>query len=189
MLYEVITYSGSRKPALKDGLEAAKSMISAGADILDIGGESTRPGSAYVEADQEIERVVPLIEGIRGFSDIPISIDTRKSAVAEASLKAGADIVNDVSGLRDDPKLGFIVSMYDVPVILMHMRGTPESMQNSPHYTDVIEEIINELELCIGRAKSFNIASDRIIVDPGIGFGKRLEDNLMILKQLDRFCS
>ena len=182
-------YSESRKPGLDEGLKAARALIDDGADIIDIGGESTRPGSSYVEADEEIRRVVPLIEGIRKFSGIAISIDTRKAAVAEAAIKAGADIVNDISGLKDDPKLGFIVSQYDVPIVLMHMRGTPENMQENPHYTDVVEEIVNELEVCIGRAKSFAIPADRIIIDPGIGFGKRLEDNLLILKHIERFGS
>jgi dihydropteroate synthase len=180
-------YSGSRLPGLSEGVDAAKKMIDEGADILDIGGESTRPGSGYVDAEQEIKRVVPLIEAIRRFSDIPVSIDTRKAVVAEAAIKAGADIVNDVSGLKDDPALGVVASLNDVPIILMHMRGTPENMQRDPHYSDVIEEIINELELCISRAKSCNIQADKIILDPGIGFGKRLEDNLKILNNLERF--
>ena len=182
-------YSGSRKPGLEEGLAAAKAMIEDGVDIIDIGGESTRPGSSYVGADEEIERVVPLIEGIRKFSDIAISVDTRKSSVAEAVLESGADIINDVSGLKDDTKLGFIVSQYDVPIVLMHSRGTPENMQKNPHYTDTVEEIINELEVCIGRAKSFAIPAERIILDPGIGFGKRLEDNLLILRHLEKFCA
>jgi len=180
-------YSGSRLPNIEDGIDAAKRMIAQGADILDIGGESTRPGSLFVEADDEIKRVVPLVTEIRKFSDIAISIDTRKSAVAEASIAAGADIINDVSGLKDDPALGLVASFHDVPIVLMHMRGTPENMQQNPHYTDTIEEIINELELVVSRAKSCNISPERIILDPGIGFGKRLEDNLLILKKLERF--
>lgn len=180
-------YSGSRSPKIDDGIDAAKRMIAHGADILDIGGESTRPGSHFVEADDEIKRVVPLITEIRKFSEIAISIDTRKSAVAEASIIAGADIINDVSGLKDDPALGLVASLHDVPIVLMHMRGTPENMQRNPHYTDTVEEIINELELCVSRAKSCSISSERIIIDPGIGFGKRLEDNLMILKNIERF--
>ena len=180
-------FSGSRKPELQEGLDTAGAMIDDGADIIDIGGESTRPGSSYIEVDEEIRRVVPLIEGIRKFSDTAISIDTRKAAVAEAAINAGADIVNDVSGLRDDARLGFIVSQYDVPVVLMHMRGTPENMQKNPHYTDVVQEIIDELEIGVCRAKSMTVAADKIIIDPGIGFGKRLEDNLLILKHIQRF--
>ena len=182
-------YSESRKPVLNEGIDAARSMIDDGVDIIDIGGESTRPGSSYVEAGEEINRVVPLVAAIRQFSDVPISVDTRKAAVAEAAIKAGADIINDVSGMRDDPEIGFIASQYEVPVVLMHIRGTPETMQLNPHYRDTVEEIINELELCISRAKSFGIAHGKIILDPGIGFGKRLEDNLLILKNLDRFIS
>ncbi len=182
-------YSESRKPALNDGIDAARKMIEEGADIIDIGGESTRPGSSYIDAGEEINRVVPLVEAVRQFSDIVISVDTRKAAVAEAAVKAGADIINDVSGMRDDPEIGFIASQYEVPVVLMHIRGTPETMQLNPHYTDTVEEIIDELELCISRAKSFGIGPGKIILDPGIGFGKRLEDNLMIMKNLDRFVS
>jgi dihydropteroate synthase len=180
-------YEGSRKTDLESGKAAARSMIEAGADILDIGGESTRPGAAYVEAEDEISRVVPLIRGIREFSDIAISIDTRKAATAEAAISAGADIINDVSALKDDPEIGILAADRDMPVILMHMRGTPETMQINPQYTDVVEEIVNELELCISRARSYGINKKRIIIDPGIGFGKRLEDNLLILKHLNRF--
>lgn len=180
-------YSGSRKTSLDEGIDAAKKMIEEGADILDIGGESTRPGAEFIDADEEIKRVVPLIVAIRKFSDTAISIDTRKSSVAEAAVKAGADIINDVSGLKDDPHVGLVASQYDVPVVLMHMRGTPSTMQLNPHYTDTLEEILDELELCISRAKSFGIAGDKIIIDPGIGFGKRLEDNLIILNKLKRF--
>ncbi len=180
-------YAGSRKPELSEGLESARQMIDAGAEIIDIGGESTRPGASYIDADEEIRRVVPLIKAIRGFSDIAISIDTRKSETAEAAIRAGADIINDISALKDDTELGLVAATYDVPVVLMHKRGTPDTMQLNPRYTDVLEEILNELELCIGRAHSFGIKQDRIIIDPGIGFGKRLEDNLLILNNLGRF--
>ena len=180
-------YSGSRKTDIDSGIDAAGKMAEYGADIIDIGGESTRPGAEYVDADEEIKRVVPLIEKIKKNFDIAVSIDTRKASVADAAVSAGADIINDVSALKDDPQLGFIASQHEVPVVLMHMRGTSKTMQKNPHYRDTIEEIINELELCIGRAKSFGISGDKIILDPGIGFGKRLEDNLIILKKLDRF--
>lgn len=172
---------------MDEGIKAARDMINEGADIIDIGGESTRPGANYIDAEEEISRVAPLIRAIRDFSDVVLSIDTRKALVAEAALDAGADIVNDVSGLKDDPALGMVVSQYDVPVVLMHMRGIAKNMQLNPHYTDAVEEIINELEICISRAKSFQISSDKIILDPGIGFGKRLEDNLAILNYLERF--
>ncbi len=177
----------SRKMGVEAGLAAAKKMVSEGADIIDIGGESTRPGSRYVEADEELRRVVPLIKAIRKTSDVAISVDTRKAVVAEEAVKAGADIINDVSALRDDPEIGLVAAKYEVPVVLMHMRGEPETMQTNPHYTNTIEEIISELEVCIDRAKSFGISPDKIITDPGIGFGKRLEDNLMILNNIDSF--
>ena len=180
-------YSGSRRTDLAGGVSAAQAMIDAGVDIIDIGGESSRPGASYIEAEEEIARVVPLISGIREVSDVAISIDTRKAETAEAAIKAGADIINDISALCDDPELGLVAASYDVPVVLMHKRGDPESMQIDPKYTDTIEEILNELEVCIGRARSFGIAEHNIIIDPGIGFGKRLEDNLMILKNLERF--
>jgi len=180
-------FAGSRKTDLSEGVQAAKLMIDAGAEILDIGGESSRPGASYVEADEEIKRVVPLISAIREFSDVAISIDTRKALTAEAAIKAGADIINDISALKDDAELGFVAATYGVPVVLMHKRGNPDSMQVNPQYTDAVEEIINELELCIGRAHSFGINKDKIIIDPGIGFGKRLEDNLLILNNLSRF--
>ncbi len=179
-------FPGSRVEA-EEGRSSAEKMIHAGADIIDIGGESSRPGSAYVSADEEISRVIPLIKAIRSFSDIPISIDTRKSATAEAALNAGADIINDISALADDPELGFLAAERDVPLILMHMRGTPETMQQNPHYNDTIEEILTELEVCIRRAGAYGISKNRIILDPGIGFGKRLDDNLKILKEIKRF--
>jgi dihydropteroate synthase len=180
-------FEESRKPELADGVAAARKMIEAGVDILDIGGESSRPGASYIDADEEIKRVVPLVNAIRKFSDVLISIDTRKAATAEAAIKAGADIINDISALKDDAELGLVVANTGVPVILMHKRGTPETMQINPQYTDAVEEILNELELCIGRAVSFGIKKEKIIIDPGIGFGKRLEDNLLILKNIDRF--
>ncbi len=180
-------YEESRKADLSDGIEAAKKMIADGADILDIGGESSRPGASYIDADEEIRRVVPLVAEIRKFSDIAISIDTRKAATAEAAIAAGADMINDISALKDDSELGFVAATHDVPVILMHKRGSPETMQLNPQYTDAMEEIINELEVCIGRALSFGIKKKKIIIDPGIGFGKRLEDNLLILNNLGRF--
>lgn len=180
-------YEGSRKTELSDGIEAAKRMIADGADILDIGGESSRPGSSYIDADEEIRRVVPLIREIRKFSDVVISVDTRKAVTAEAAIAAGADIINDISALTDDSALGLLAATADVPVILMHKRGNPDTMQLNPRYTDAIEEIVNELELCIGRALSFHIKKENIIIDPGIGFGKRLEDNLLIMNNIERF--
>jgi len=159
-------------------------MIRAGADILDVGGESTRPGSDPVEAAEEIKRVVPVIEGIRERSDVLISIDTRKVEVAEKALGAGADMVNDISALRNNRSLAECLAQREVPVILMHMRGEPKTMQENPRYGDVIGEITGELAASIDFARSCGIREDRIIIDPGIGFGKRLQDNLAILRDL-----
>ncbi len=178
-------FPGSRTATGPEGLEAAREMINQGADILDIGGESTRPGSRFVSEEDEIRRVVPLIKEIRKESNIPISVDTRKAPVAKAALDAGADMINDVSALRDDPALGNLAAERKVPVILMHKRGTPEIMQVDPHYEDTIGEIKKELMQAVTRALQMGIQPAQIILDPGIGFGKRHIDNLLILKNLD----
>lgn len=159
-------------------------MIEAGADILDVGGESTRPGSESVRTEEEIRRVVPVIERIRKRSQVLISIDTRKVEVAERALDAGADLVNDVSALRGGRDLARCIAARDVPVILMHMRGEPKNMQENPYYEDVIGEILEELAESVAFARSCGIREDRLIIDPGIGFGKRLQDNLTILRDL-----
>jgi dihydropteroate synthase len=162
-------------------VEAGLKMAEAGAAILDIGGESTRPGAAAVDDRTEIGRVVPIIEGIRRRSPIPISVDTRKSQVARAALDAGADLVNDISGLRHDPALGRLAAERGVPVILMHMRGEPGTMQQSIHFDDLIGEILDELRQRIDAAVAIGIGRERILVDPGVGFGKTFEHNLEIL--------
>jgi dihydropteroate synthase len=167
--------------AVAEGLE----MAGWGVDIVDVGGESTRPGSETMTETEEIERVCPVIEGIRSSSEVMISIDTTKSRVAEEALKVGADLVNDVSGLKSDPKLAALVSARQVPVVVMHMRGTPRTMQNHPYYEDTLAEIIEELEESVGIALREGVQRNMIILDPGIGFGKRVEDNLRIIKHLD----
>lgn len=169
-------------------VKKALQMIEEGADFIDIGGESTRPGAQKVELQEELDRVIPVIKKIRQKSDIPISIDTYKSEVAEAALAAGADLINDISALRFDEKMIEILQYNkSVPVILMHMLGTPQTMQKEPFYNDVIEEIIEffqeRIEYCIANG----IDISRIIIDPGIGFGKRQEDNLEILEKLSEF--
>ena len=177
-------YPGSRVPGIDQAVQTAHSMIQAGADILDVGGESTRPGSDPVEAAEECERVIPVIQQIRKLSNVLISIDTRKVEVAERALAAGADLVNDISALRGGRPLAECIAERDVPVILMHMRGEPKTMQANPQYGDVIAEIAEELAASIDFARSCGIREDRIIIDPGIGFGKRLQDNLSILRDL-----
>jgi len=156
-------------------------MIQAGADVLDIGGESTRPGSAAVADADERARVVPLIQAIRRESDIPISIDTRKLSVARAAVDAGADIINDVSGLRDEPELASYTAEHRLPVVIMHMRGTPATMQRSPHYEDVVAEVSDELRRLVAAAGERGVAPEQIIIDPGIGFGKRFSDNIDLI--------
>ena len=167
--------------AIARGLE----LISAGADILDIGGESTRPGAEPVPPEEELRRVIPVIKGLREETEAVISIDTYKAVVAEAALEAGADMVNDISALRFDGRMGEVLAETAAPVILMHMQGEPRTMQENPHYDDVVSEIISFLRRRIEEAVELGIAPERVIIDPGIGFGKRVEHNLEILRRLD----
>jgi len=167
----------------------AEALISAGADILDVGGESTRPYAEPVSLDDELARTIPLIKAIRSSYSIPISIDTTKAEVARQALAAGANIINDISSLRSDPAMIEVAAATDVPVIIMHMQGTPADMQNRPSYNNVIDEILAFLEERIDWMVKNGIARERIIVDPGIGFGKTIHHNLSIIKHLDRFRS
>ncbi len=171
--------------AIQHGLKLAKD----GADIIDVGGESTRPGSEPISAQEEIKRVIPVIEALASEIQVPISIDTYKSEVAARALKAGATILNDISALRFDPQMVKLVAEQNVPVILMHMLGTPKDMQLDPRYEDVVGEILDFLNQRIQWAMSHGVAAEQIIVDPGIGFGKTLEHNLTILKNLSKFGS
>lgn len=168
-------------------VHAALQMESDGAAIIDVGGESTRPGSEAVTAEQEIDRVVPVIEEIRRRSDLPISVDTRKAAVASAALDAGADMINDVSALRHDPAMTSLAAQRGVPVILMHMRGEPRTMQQHAQYGDVVAEVSAELRKWAGAAIAAGIRIDRILIDPGIGFAKTAEHNLEILARCSEF--
>jgi dihydropteroate synthase len=179
-------YPGSRYPDAEAVAATAARMVEDGAALLDIGGESSRPGSDYVETDEEIQRVVPALRAIRRLTDVPISVDTRKAAVAAAALDAGADIVNDISALGDDPELSHLVARQGVPVVLMHMRGTPRTMQKAPRYDDTVGEITQELRSALHRAQEAGVDTGRIIIDPGIGFGKRQIDNLRILAGIPR---
>jgi dihydropteroate synthase len=165
----------------------ALKLIEEGADLIDIGGESSRPGAEVVPAEEEMQRVIPVLEQLRKQTDLPISIDTYKAAVAEASLQAGADIVNDISALRMDEAMAPLLTRTGAPVILMHMLGTPATMQQSPHYENCVEEVSAFFVQRIAFAMQHGIAHDRMIVDPGIGFGKRTEDNLDLLASLHRF--
>ena len=160
-----------------------------GADILDIGGESTRPFSDPVPVKEEIRRVVPVIEQLAQRVSIPISIDTTKTEVARQALEAGASIINDVAALRFDPGLAALSVEYDTPLILMHMLGEPKSMQVSPHYDNLIEDIRHFLEDAVARAEKLGVSRSKIIVDPGIGFGKTVTHNLMLLKHVQALAS
>jgi dihydropteroate synthase len=159
-------------------------MAAEGADIVDVGGESTRPGSRPVPEDVELGRVIPVIRALRERTDALVSVDTTKAAVAREALAAGADIVNDVSALRFDPNMAGVVAGSGAPVILMHMRGTPETMQSLPAYPDLFGEISAFLAGRIEAAKAAGIAAEKIILDPGIGFGKTAEDNLALIDGL-----
>jgi dihydropteroate synthase len=177
---------GGKFDTLDKAVAQARQMIATGADILDIGGESTRPGSQAVDEQQEIARTIPLITAIRQFSAIPISIDTNKSAVMRAAVDAGADIINSIWALRLGDSLQ-VAAELDVPVCLMHMQGNPDTMQQDPSYQDVVAEVLEFLQARIDAALTAGIAAHNIIVDPGFGFGKTLEHNLLLLKSLPAF--
>lgn len=168
-------------------VEHALRMQSEGADIIDIGGESTRPGAKKISAKEEIKRVVPIIEALSKKVKVPISIDTYKSEVAKAAIHAGASIVNDISGLRFDKEMPRLVAKHKLPVVIMHIKGTPENMQKNPSYKALIPEIIDYLAGSIEIAREAGISDDKIIIDPGIGFGKTAEDNLEIIRRLKEF--
>ncbi len=170
-------------------VERGRQLAAEGADILDVGGESTRPGSNPIPEEEEVRRVIPVIEELRGKIGIPISIDTRKARVADRALKAGAEMVNDVSALRFDKAMAEIVARWRVPLVLMHMRGQPKTMQIDTHYKNLIGEILEFFEERMAYALSRGVPREAIILDPGIGFGKSLEEghNLILLKQLRKF--
>ena len=169
--------------AIEHGLAMARD----GADIIDIGGESTRPYSEAVSTGEEMDRVIPVIQALAREIKIPISIDTLKAEVAQEALRLGASMINDVSALRRDSELISVAAKAGVPVILMHMKGTPEDMQRDPNYEDLIPEIYGFLEEAINRAVHGGIQKERVIVDPGIGFGKTFDHNLQIIRELGRF--
>jgi len=175
---------GGQFNSIQKALDYTMSMIEAGADIIDIGGESTRPGSKPISFVEEIERTIPVIEEIRKISDCTISIDSYKSEVVEAALNVNANIVNDISGLTYDNKMAKLISDKKSPLILMHMKGKPLDMQKNPIYDDLISEICNFFSNQIFFANSVGIDSSKIILDPGIGFGKRIEDNFEIIREL-----
>lgn len=172
-----------KEKAIAQGLR----MVEEGADLLDIGGESTRPGSKPLGLEEELRRVIPVIKSLAKEVDAPISIDTYKSTVAQKAFEAGAGMINDISGLHFDPGLAHFAAKEGIPLILMHIRGTPEMMQKDVHYDSLFSEILLYLKDSIQRAESAGVEPQQIIIDPGIGFGKTVEDNLLIIKNLFEF--
>ena len=169
-------------------LRQAEALVQAGADIIDVGGESTRPGSAGVSLEEEMDRVLPVVERIRENFDTLISVDTTKAELARAAIEeAGANLINDISALRFDERMGETVARLRAPVVLMHMKGTPGTMQQAPEYTDVVREVQEFLAERIESALAAGISREKLILDPGFGFGKRLEDNLALLRRLAEF--
>jgi dihydropteroate synthase len=171
--------------AVRQGLR----MASEGADIIDVGGESTRPFSDPMPLEEELRRVIPVIKVLSQEINIPISIDTYKAKVARQALEAGAKMVNDISAMRFDPAMGPLVAEAGVPIVLMHMKGTPKDMQANPTYNDLFGEIMGFLSKAIEQAVKIGIKRDLIIIDPGIGFGKSFDNNLNIIKELNKFCT
>lgn len=167
--------------AIEHGLLMAKQ----GADIIDVGGESSRPGADAISLDEELRRVMPVIAGLASRLEIPVAVDTYKAQVAERAIEAGAQIINDISGLSFDPQMPAVAVRFDTPLIIMHIKGNPRTMQQAPHYTDVMGEIIASMRAGLERAEQQGVDPHQVIVDPGIGFGKRVQDNLSILNRLD----
>ena len=170
----------------RKAIDHALQMERDGADLLDIGGESTRPSSAGISAKEELTRVLPVLQGLRGVLKIPISIDTQKADVAEAALAAGAEIINDISGLEYDPRIAEVAVRHGVPLILMHMRGQPRTMQKEAFARDVVKDVVQGLRKSVGIARKAGVAKSQLILDPGIGFGKSFSQNYELLQELPR---
>jgi len=182
-------WEGSRTTDAEDAVARALAMVESGADIIDIGAESTRPGAQYVSEEEEIERLLPVISLIRKETSVPISVDTRKSSVLRRALDCGADILNDISAMQDDPDIARIAAESDIPVVLMHKKGTPGTMQDSPRYTDVVEEVREYLFARAAAAEKEGISRDKIILDSGIGFGKDLNHNISLISGLAKIAA
>ena len=176
---------GGKYELVDKAVQFALQMEDEGADIIDIGGESTRPGANSVSVLEECSRVLPIIEGLKAKSEVLISIDTYKSDVARQSIKAGAEMVNDISGMTFDSNMAKIISESKLPVVLMHIKGTPKNMQENPNYDDLIKEVSDYLRDRVKFAKENGVKEWQIILDPGIGFGKRVEDNFQLLRELN----
>ncbi|PKL17394.1 MAG: dihydropteroate synthase [Spirochaetae bacterium HGW-Spirochaetae-5] len=180
-------YDGGVHNTAEKGFIRAVTMYEEGADIIDVGGESTRPGAEQIGIDEEIDRVVPVIERIRRELPVPVSIDTTKSKVAVEAAKAGATIINDISGLTFDPGIIKVAAEYKTELIINHIKGTPADMQKNTGYNDIIKDILDFLNISINNALESGVFKDKIIIDPGIGFGKSLEQNYIILNNIRRF--
>jgi dihydropteroate synthase len=172
---------------LESSVSRAEGLVSDGADLLDLGGESSRPGADPVSTDEEIRRVLPVVEALAGRITIPLSIDTTKPEVAQLAIRAGASVINDIRGLLGDDELPRVVAESGAAVVLMHMKGTPRTMQRDPSYADVVLEVYDELARRVDRAESFGIDRSRIAIDPGIGFGKTASHNWELLRNVGRF--
>lgn len=175
---------GGKFFSLPRAVKGALAMQRAGADILDIGAESTRPGSLGISVAEELARLLPVLDALRGRLKIPISVDTRKAAVADFALGAGAELINDTSGLNHDPRLAEVAARHGVPLILMHMRGTPQTMQQLPFAKNVLRDAIGGLQRSVAKARRAGVAKSQIILDPGIGFGKSFPQNYELLAKL-----
>jgi len=171
-------------PDVGRAVDEALAMADEGADILDVGGESTRPGSERVSQEDELGRVIPVIEAVSSATDIPVSIDTYKASVAREAIRAGASIINDISAMSFDPEMAGVAAEYGAAVVLMHIKGTPADMQKDPHYDDLLGEVKGFLRNAAGKAAAAGVDPGRILLDPGIGFGKRLEHNLELIRRL-----
>ncbi len=178
---------GGRNFDARRAIERAMEMESEGADIIEVGGESTRPGSDRILAEEELSRIEPVLTGLKGNLRIPLSVDTYKSAVAERAIELGAEIINDISALRFDPLIADVAARSGAILVLMHMRGEPSTMQQTEPSRDIFADIEQDFKTAIEKAEKRGVGRERIILDPGIGFGKTLEQNLALLNQLDRF--
>ena len=180
-------YASSRALG-NDAVEKALNAEKDGASIVDFGAESTRPGSSYISEEEEISRLIPVIQAFRKQSSLPVSVDTRKARVARLALDAGADIINDISALEDDPQMAALCAEKGAAVVLMHKKGIPRTMQENPHYDDLAFELQTWFKTAVNRALAAGIPAEKIILDPGIGFGKSLKDNLCIITRLAEIC-
>ena len=180
---------GGNFTAVSAAVDHGLRLVDEGAEILDIGGESTRPGAAPVTAEEELRRVLPVIEGLAAKTGAALSIDTSKASVARAAIAAGAEIINDVTALQGDDDMARVAAESACAVVLMHMRGTPRTMQQDPHYDDVVAEVSAHLAQRVDAARAAGIVADRIAIDPGIGFGKTVEHNLQLIAGLGRFAA